>query len=142
MRRSRFKCVVATALVVTFTAAVGCSHTVVIDSSPSGADVRVNGERIGTAPATYNEQTGWDRVYDVEVSKAGFRPTRRQIKQSEWNLPVTIASVGGALLCIYLPLPIIGLLWAKQLPDRVVVPLDRGGNGAAPGSGDAPAYGY
>ena len=133
---------VLAALVIT-SFGLACSHSVIIDSDPTGAEIKVNGEKIGVAPVTYNETTGWEKVYDLEASKAGFKPTRKQVKQQEWNMPVTVASGIGAFACIYflgLP-PIVGLLWARQLPDRVVVILDKGAAG-----GDTPApsssYGY
>jgi hypothetical protein len=122
----------------------GCSHAVIIDSDPPGAEIKVNGEKIGTAPVTYNETTGWEKVYDVEATKAGYKPTRRQLKQTEWNMPVTIASGVGAFLCIYtlgLP-PILGLFWARQLPDRVVVQMEKGGPGTVEGAPPPSSYGY
>ena len=70
-------------LLVSSLHAAGCAHSVLIDSDPSGAVIKMNGEKIGEAPVTYNETTGWEKIYDIEASKPGFRPTRRQVKQSE-----------------------------------------------------------
>ena len=127
--------------------AVGCSHTVMIDSDPTGAEIKVNGEKVGTAPITYSEQTGWEKVYDIEASKAGFKTTRKQIKQTEWNIPISVAS-GGCSLLLGTPLtvigavPLVGLFWARQLPDRVVVSMDRAGGGAPDGTTPPSSYGY
>jgi hypothetical protein len=122
-----------------------CSHAVIIDSEPTGAEIKVNGEKVGTAPVTYNETTGWEKVYDIEASKSGYKVTRKEAKQTEWNVPVTASSAVGAALCFYtlgLP-PVIGLLWARQLPDRVVVQLDKGGAGGDTGTAPPPSnYGY
>ncbi|HEY4220268.1 MAG TPA: PEGA domain-containing protein [Myxococcota bacterium] len=136
--------------VLLLAAAVGsaCSHAVIIDSEPSGAEIKVNGEKVGTGPVTYSETTGWEKVYDIEATKGGFKNTRKEIKQTEWNVPVTAVSVGGGLLCltVLLPVPLIGLLWAKQLPDKVVIAMDRGANAPTttdPGTAPPPSsYGY
>jgi PEGA domain len=137
--RARSLCVVST-LAVALVAA-GCSHTVVIDSDPQGAQVKVNGEVLGSTPVTYTEQTGWEKVYDLEVSKPGYKTVKTKMRQSEFHVPMTAATVVGFLLCL---LPAVGILWSKQLPDRVVVDMDKS-NGAAGGeSGELPpaAYGY
>jgi hypothetical protein len=129
-------------------ASSACTHTVIIDSDPTGAEIKVNGEKVGVAPTTYNETTGWEKVYDIEVSKPGYKTTRKQIKQTEWNVPLTIASAGPAALTGFtIGLPcLVGLLWARQLPDRVVVVVDKSGPGVPgsdPGTAAPPSsYGY
>lgn len=110
------------------TCAVGCSHTVVIDSEPTGADIAVNGEPVGVAPVLYVESTGWRRAYEIEARLPGFAVTQKRVHQSEWSAPVLIGT-SCASLCLGTPLsvvgalPIVGIFWAQQLPDRVVVPL-------------------
>lgn len=130
---------------VTFVVSTGCAHSVVIDSDPSGAEIKVNGEKLGVGPVTYNETTGWEKIYDIEASKPGYKAVRKQIKQTEWNVPVTAATGIGSFICFYtLGLPaVIGLLFARQLPDRVVVPLDKGAGAVDPGMAAPPSsYGY
>ena len=131
------------------TLSTACSHAVIIDSDPTGAEIKVNGEVLGNGPVTYNETTGWERVYDIEANKAGFKSTRKQLKQTEWNIPVTAASVAPAALTGWWTgiglCSLIGLFWARQLPDRVVVVLDKGGSAPAgtPEGGTPPSsYGY
>ena len=129
---SRSRSLVAAALALAVTASA-CSHTVIIDSDPTGAEVKVNGEKLGKAPVTYTESTGWEKVFDIEATKPGFKPTRKQVKQTEWNMPITVASVLGGLFCL---VPFLGLMVGRQMPDRVVVNMDKGG--AEAGS----SYGY
>jgi hypothetical protein len=114
-----------------------CSHTVTIDTDPTGAEIKVNGEKLGTSPVTYTEQTGWERIYDIEANKGGFKTTRKQVRQTEWNMPVTAGSVIGGLFCL---VPFAGLLFARQMPDRVVVSMEKtgGGDSGTPSS----SYGY
>lgn len=142
------RCVSAGLLASTLLLAVACTHTVVIDSDPTGAEIKVNGEKVGTAPVSYNESTGWEKMYDVEATKPGFKSTRKQLRQTEWNIPVTIAS-GGCSVLLGTPLtgvgilPLVGLFWARQLPDRVVVQMDKGPGAVDPGAAAPPSsYGY
>jgi hypothetical protein len=137
------------AVVATVFVTTACNHSVIIDSEPTGAEIKVNGEKIGTAPVTYNEQTGWEKIYDIEASKSGYRPTKKQVKQDQWNVPIVIGAVGGFLLTWWLLIGFaapVALLWSRQLPDRIVVPLERGGGGGGTSSGGGgetpPSYGY
>ena len=143
--------VLAVLLASTCLTATGCSHTVIIDSDPSGAEIKVNGEKVGTAPVSYNETTGWEKMYDVEASKPGFKSTRRQMRQTEWHVPMSAATgictgvwvLGTLGAGLFLPIPVVGVLWARQLPDRVVVPLDKGPGSIDPGAAAPPSsYGY
>jgi hypothetical protein len=137
------------ATAVVFTLSSACSHSVIIDSDPTGADIKVNGDKLGTGPVTYSETTGWEKVYDIEATKPGFKATRKELKQTEWNIPVTAASVAPAALTGWWTgiglCSLIGLFWARQLPDRVVVALDKGGSGTPevpPGATPPSSYGY
>lgn len=119
----------------------GCSHTVSIDTEPSGGDIRVNGERLGKGPVTYTETTGWEKVYEVEATKPGYTKVRRTMKQTDWNMPVAAASAfGGTFLCF--PFGYAGFLFARQLPDRVVIPLEKRGSGGGDTSAPVEDYGY
>ena len=97
-----------------------------------------------------NQLTGAEVTgYDIEVTKPGYKPTRKQIKQTEWNVPVSIAS-GGCSMLLGTPLtvvgavPLVGLFWARQLPERVVVSMDRAGPAPAgdPNATAPSSYGY
>jgi hypothetical protein len=44
----------AIAATISFLFLTACNHTVMIDSDPSGAEIKVNGEKVGTAPVQYH----------------------------------------------------------------------------------------
>lgn len=140
----------ALSTIVLLPLAAACGHSVVIDSDPTGAEIKINGEKVGTAPVTYSETTGWEKVYDIEADKPGYKTTRKQIKQTEWNLPVTIGAAGCSLLLgtpatIVGAVPLVGLFWARQLPDKVVVSMEKGGPAGTPtpdGATPPSSYGY
>ena len=107
----------------------------------------MNGERVGITPVTYTETTVWEKVYIIEMNKPGFKAVKRDMRQTEWNMGVAI-SVGATSLCLGTPvfvigaLPLIGLLWSRQLPDHVIITLDKG-TSAPDTSAAAPSqYGY
>ncbi len=115
-------------------AATGCSHIVTIDSDPPGADIYVNGQKVGNAPVSYTEKTGWDKSYQIEARKPGYAKSELTMQQADFNTTVLIGTIAGTVCLLpFFPLPLIGLAFARQLPDRVVVPLERGGRrGSAP----------
>jgi hypothetical protein len=109
-------------------AAMGCAHTVTIDSDPAGAEVLVDGVRIGETPLTWVESTGWERVYELEVRKPGHRTVRRRVRQTEWSYAIVGAgaccsALLGTPLTIVGGLPLVSIFWARQLPDELRVTL-------------------
>ncbi len=65
----------AIGLVFAASVSVGCvERTLVIESDPSGAEVRLNGAIVGKTPVTVPFRHYG--VYDVEVRKDGFEPVR------------------------------------------------------------------
>lgn len=114
-------------------AATGCSHVVTIDSDPPGADIYVNGQKVGNAPVQYTEKTGWDKTYQIEARKPGYGKSELTVQQGDFNTTMLIGTIAGTLCIPFLfPWGLIGLAFSRQLPDRIVVPLERGGRGAAP----------
>lgn len=120
MMGKRWVLACSTALVLVLS---GCSHVVVIDTEPSGGEIYVNGEYLGAGPVQYRETTGWDKTYEIEAALPGRKPVRRLVSQSEWNSQMMIASIGVGLFCFWPALG--GIFFARQLPDRVTVRLDR-----------------
>ncbi len=65
----------AIGLVLAASTAVGCvERTLVIESDPSGAEVRLNGVRVGRTPVRVPFRHYG--IYDVEVRHDGFEPVR------------------------------------------------------------------
>ncbi len=113
-----------------------CAHQVVINTSPSGGTIVVDGVDAGPGPVTYVESTGWRKTAVVEATLEGHQAVRQQLTQAEWSLPLTAAAVCGSLalgspLTGVGALPLVGLFFARQLPDVVIIPL-------APLTGTAP----
>lgn len=153
LSRTHLKSMVANVVAASFLAAsVGCSHAVTIDSEPSGAEITVNGAKIGTGPVTYDETTGWDKAYTIELKKNGFPDKSVEVKQSEFNTPILGGSIGGAVLLfisgfgtIVSFVPLIGIAFSKQLPEDVVIPLGgdkAGASGSDTGGESTYDYGY
>ncbi|MCP4502304.1 MAG: PEGA domain-containing protein [Deltaproteobacteria bacterium] len=114
-------------LVVSCAAFQGCAHQVIIDSEPSGAHIVVDGIDFGEGPVSIEERTGWEEVHQVTLEKEGYRRQRTLIKQSEWNDPLVVMFVCGFLSCAWTGIGLFslaGLGFARQLPDRVVIPLE------------------
>jgi hypothetical protein len=136
---------IATLCSVSILVMTGCSHTVSIDSDPPGAKIKVNGQHMGNGPVMFTETTGWEKSYEVVAEKPGFKTSRRYVKQTEWNVGVLAASIicGGPTL-----IGLAGIMFSRQLPDRVVVTLeegsDGGGSDSSGGGGDDSVddYGY
>ena len=75
------------------TIAGGCAHQVRLDTTPSGADVTVNGIPVGSTPVDFTERSGWRKRYDVAVTKPGYRPVRAEIRQTEWDQRVVLPAL-------------------------------------------------
>jgi hypothetical protein len=88
--------------------ATGCSclkarsHLINVTSSPSGADVRVNGVKAGVTPLRY--KVPGNKNVDIVVSKTGYEPNRRYIDKKLSALGKVDAVFGCAWV-----VPFIGL---------------------------------
>jgi hypothetical protein len=94
--------------------AVGCAHTVVLDTEPHGAEVVVDGSVVGHTPVAFVEHAGLKRTYSVTLSKPGYQ-TRTLVLSQQIKVP--------NICC-----PLL-ILWAWELPeDGYTFPLtiDRG----------------
>ena len=110
--------IVALALVASF--AASCHRSVLIDSEPTGALVRVNGLPRGTTPFRANLEYTAFTNFEVVLEKEGYRTATARLPM-EMN--------PGALICGVMCLPV--LLWVQQ-PASTVFVLERAAEGAAP----------
>lgn len=90
-----------------------CHRSVLIDSEPTGALVRVNGVPRGTTPIRTNLEYTAFTNFEVTLEKEGYRPATAR-------LPMELNP--GALICGVMCLPV--LLWVQQ-PASTVFVLER-----------------
>lgn len=111
----------AVALAALVALAAGCKRTVLIDSEPTGALVRVNGQPRGTTPfRTTLEYTTFSN-FEILLEKEGYRPATARLPM-ELNPGALICGATGCL-----PL----LLWVQQ-PANTVFVLERAPEVAPP----------
>lgn len=101
-------------------ALVGC-QSVVVHSAPYGAEVFVDGERIGTTPCKFKASTVIGSEYRVEVRLAGFR-TYSETVETEWGPGSTWNLV--ASLVFLSPLIILTPFFGDVVPGSVFAPLE------------------
>ena len=84
--------------VVVVATSIGCAHQVKIASNVPGAQVRVDGERLGAVKddAIFTERGGIGASYDIEVVASGYVTKRQIVKPSEIDAWVGIPTVGLA----------------------------------------------
>lgn len=74
-----------------------CAHQARIESDPPGAEVIVNGDRVGLSPVEIPDEGGWKRSYEITLRKDGYEDKTVSITQAELNpAMVTAAAVCGA----------------------------------------------
>ena len=78
---------------------LACAHAVRIESAP-GAEIFVNGQSVGTSPATYQETTGGDDTVQVTARLRGREKTV-SVKRSDVDMmPVGAGAAAGAAGCM------------------------------------------
>ena len=75
--------------------ATGCSHVVRIDSAP-GAEILVNGQSIGSSPATYTETTGAQDSVQVTARLKGRERTVSVERNHIDAAPIGVGAAVGA----------------------------------------------
>ena len=69
-----------------------CMHKVQIESDPPGAVVRLDGDRVATAPATFKIRWSPFRRYKLLVKLPGYRPVSVRLRDDIrlWRYPLRI----------------------------------------------------
>lgn len=103
----------------------GCTHSVIIRSTPPGARVRIDGSDVGETPFFFEETTGWSKTYKLELEKDGFESRAEKLEQNviQWRY----ACPAVCLCAPTLGLSLTGLLYSFSLGNEynyVLVPLD------------------
>lgn len=130
---------IVVAVVVVFCGVcVGCAHTVKVTANTDDAAVRVDGVPIGTVGegASFTEEWGTSRVYDVEARAPGHHVARLQVKPTVVDVlgaPAMVSAVGGCGVssCV-LPFSLLVLYDYNQNPDDIVPKIPEG----KPNAGD------
>lgn len=127
-------------LVVLCALASACAHQTVIRTEPEGAQVFIDGNRVGAAPVIVERPLGTAGEMEIRVELEAFEPTTVRIERSEWFLwpallamtpflavPTVVIPVFGPFLCggwALLTSPsLISLAFLRRFPAEVTVPL-------------------
>lgn len=105
---------------VLLAALVGC-QSVVVHSAPYGADVFVDGEKIGKTPCKFKASTVIGCEYVVEVRLPGYR-TYTETVETEWG-PGSTWNLLASLLFLS-PLIILTPFFGDVVPSGVFAPLE------------------
>ncbi len=134
-------------LVLPLALAVGCAHQAVVASDPPGAEVYVNGEKVGVTPVSIEDAPGWSREYEITLRKEGYEPKQVTLEQDVWNTPA-LAAAGLCGACSCGLAAIYFLPRSRTLEDRYgyalkrktpLPPLEEAPPSAPPTPSDAPA---
>jgi hypothetical protein len=116
-----------TVLALAALAASGCTHWVVIRSTPAGALAKVDGVDMGQTPFFFEETTGWSKVYRLELHKDGYEPFATPLEQN--SLQFKHACPAVCLGPLTGGLSLAGCMFSYGLADEynfVMTPLDDG----------------
>lgn len=99
---------------------VGC-QSVTVHSAPYGADVFVDGERVGKTPCKFKASTIIGNEYLVEVRLPGYR-TYAETVETEWG-PGATWNLAASLVFLS-PLIILTPFFGDVVPSAVFAPLE------------------
>jgi hypothetical protein len=106
------------------TCLMGCTSTTTISSRPTGANVTVDGQNLGPAPALWSNTVWAGTKNQVRLSMPGYQDVNTTIAADQWSVGRVVASV----LC-FLP----GLLWSTDYRPEYEFSLQPAGGYAVPG---------
>jgi hypothetical protein len=94
--KSALGALVAVFLVVT----TGCAHAVQIKTTPPGAEISVDGQKVGTSPATFQHSSSGAGTITVKATYQGKEVTKQVPKdQLAWDAIGAGAGIGVAGCC-------------------------------------------
>lgn len=102
----------------------GCTSTTTILSRPTGANVSVDGQNLGPAPALWSNTVWAGTKNHVRLSMQGYQDVNTTIAADQWSVGRVVASV----LC-FLP----GLLWSTDYRPEYEFALQPAGGYGVPG---------
>jgi hypothetical protein len=95
-----------------------------VETDPPGAEVFVNGERVGHSPVGFTDPPGWSREYELTLKKDGYELHQVTLVQDVINTPMVAAAVvlgvctAGVAAIYFVPR-------SRQLEDRYRYALKR-----------------
>lgn len=60
----------------------GCTHSTLINTKPSGANITIDGSDLGLTPLVFNDTSGVPKSFIVKVSKRGYKEINIPVKQA------------------------------------------------------------
>lgn len=97
----------------------GCASTTIINSSPSGAKVYIDGEPVGTTPYTYTDTKIVGSSTPVRLVMDGYEDFNTLLKRNEE------ANVGAIIGGIFLLFPFLWTMDYKASHTYELIPLYR-----------------
>jgi hypothetical protein len=94
----------------------GCASRMIVRTTPSDADVTVDGEPVGKSPATWSGKSGLpNKSVMVEAKKEGYKDAEKVVERDDLNAGYLILSI-----LFFVP----GILWSWEYPDSVNLTLE------------------
>lgn len=113
---------VAFSLLLFFTTA--CANQAAFLSTPSGAQVFVDGESIGVTPCVYQYKSNSGKDYEVVVTKEGYDKVEEEIQADQVDKPARKKWLAAGL--VWSPLW-LGTFFTKKLKDTYQYTLRKAG---------------
>lgn len=103
--------------VVVAIAIVGCSSTTVINSEPSGANLYMNGEKVGTTPYAHTDRKIIGATTIVTLKKEGHDDFTTSFSRNE---EISVGAIIGGFLVL---VPFLWTMEYKPVRNYEMVPL-------------------
>lgn len=108
----------ATAVFVLLAFASGCASTTVINSQPSGADVYIDGMKVGKTPYTLTDTKMVFQTSTIKLSKPGYEDVHANLPRFQ---ELDVGTAIGGIFCLW-PL----WLWVGKYRPEQNYELERG----------------